>query len=300
MSENVVVCRELVKQFGKIRAVDNLSFELSENKITGLIGRNGAGKTTLLKLMAGHLLPDSGELRIFSENPFNSLNVSANMIFIDDYPTLPETMNLADILKIAESFYANWERKLANDLFNYFKLPAEQTYKNLSKGMKSTFNIILGIASHSPLTVFDEPTTGMDAVVRRDFYRALLKDYIKNPRTIILSSHLLNEIEDILDDVLLIDEGQKKLHLPVDDIKEYAISVQGSKQDVLNFGGEKEVLSRKELGKDGLSMVLRNTFTPDELEGAQLKGLAVKSVSAADTCVYITEKDKGGIDSVFE
>ena len=292
--------RNLTKKFGKLRAVDELTFTLAPEKIIGLIGRNGAGKTTLLKMIAGYLLPDEGDIKVFSEDPFNSIRVSANLIFIDDYPSLPASMNLADILKTAETFYAHWDQRLAAALLEYFKLPAGQSYDNLSKGMKSTFNIILGIAAHCPLTIFDEPTTGMDAAVRKDFYRALLKDYLQHPRTIILSSHLLNELEDILDEVLLIDEGRKKLHLPVHDLKEYAIGVQGREKDILEFTGDTEIYARKELGKDSVYLAVRHIFSPEELEQARINSLKISPLSAAETCVYITAKDKGGIDRVFE
>lgn len=206
---NVVECNELIKIYGNSKALNNLSFTIEENKITGLIGRNGAGKTTLLKIIAGFLKQTSGDVKVFSENPFNSIKVSSNMIFIDDNMTLPETLNLTETLEAISGFYRNWDMELAKGLFNYFSLDPKQHYRSLSKGMKSTFNIIIGISCRSPLTIFDEPTTGMDAAVRKDFYRALLKDYIEVPRTIILSSHLLNEIEDILEEVLLIKEGEK-------------------------------------------------------------------------------------------
>lgn len=204
---SVIQCEDLTKSFGKLKAIDHLSFEIEENKITGLIGRNGAGKTTLLKMIAGYLKPTSGELKVFSEKPFNSLNVSANTMFVDDTMTFSDSMTLVDILIEVASFYPNWNSSLASGLFDYFSFNPNQPHNNLSKGSKSTFNSILGIASRCPLTIFDEPTTGMDSAVRKDFYRALLKDYLEYPRTIILSSHLLSELEEILEDILLINHG---------------------------------------------------------------------------------------------
>ena len=154
-------------------------------------------------MIAGFFRETSGEIEVFSETPFNNLNVSANTIYMDDQMTFPASLNLAELLEEAERFYRNWNAELADGLLDYFSLNPKQLHNKLSKGMKSTFQMIFGLSERCALTIFDEPTSGMDAGVRKDFYRALLKDYIAYPRTIILSSHHLNEIEDLMEDVLL-------------------------------------------------------------------------------------------------
>ena len=134
----------------------------------------------------------------FGEHPFNSLKVSANSIFIDDTMSFSDKLTLKDILKEARRFYRELGcGHLHSDFSIILAFIRMHDIDHLSKGKKSTFNAIIGIASHCPLTIFDEPTTGMDTVVRKDFYRALLKDYIAHPRTILLSSHHLEEIEDL-------------------------------------------------------------------------------------------------------
>ncbi|MGI6492029.1 MAG: ATP-binding cassette domain-containing protein [Pelotomaculum sp.] len=297
---NVVDCSGLTKTFGRTTAVSNMSFTLAPNKITGLIGRNGAGKTTLLKLIAGYLLPSAGSIQVFSENPFNNIKVSANMIFVDENMVLPASMNLGEILASAGSFYANWDHKLAVGLCTYFNLHPGQYHSKLSKGMRSVFNAILGLAARCPLTIFDEPTTGMDAAVRKDFYRALLKDFMQHPRTVILSSHLLNEIDDILDDILLIKDGEKCLHLPIHELKEYAVGLQGKEETIAKMAEKAEVLYRKKLGINSMYMAVRNQFTEEELQKARLRGVAISPVTADDLCMYLTAQHKGGIDDVFD
>lgn len=296
---NVIECHGLSKQYRNTHAIKDLSFTIEENKITGLIGRNSAGKTTLLKMLAGFIQPSSGQIKVFNENPFNSLKVSANMIFVDDLMCLPTSISLKEILEIAGTFYTNWDAKLAEGLFDYFSFNPYLRHNNLSKGKKSTFNMILGLAARCPLTIFDEPTTGMDAAVRKDFYRALLKDYINHPRTIILSSHLLNEIEDLLEDVLLIKEGEKLLHTSMDQLKEYAIAVSGKLQLIKDWTYNREVLHTKMIGADTSYTVVKHSFSDVEIENARLAGLDVTAVSADDVCVYLTNKTKGGIDDVF-
>src|SRR5699024_8429039 len=135
--------------------LQNMSFDIKEHTITGLIGRNGAGKTTLLKMIAGFWRKTKGEMTVFGVDPFDHLNVSANTIFVDDQMAFPETLTLSEILIEAERFYPYWDAILARRLFEYFHFDKGQIHTNLSKGKKSTFNMIVGMASRAPLTIFD-------------------------------------------------------------------------------------------------------------------------------------------------
>lgn len=296
----VIDCKDVIKQYGSTKALNSLSLTIEGKKITGLIGRNGAGKTTILKIIAGFMEPTRGEVRVFGVNPFNNIMVSANSIFIDDQMTLPSSLNLVEILETARNFYENWNTELANGLFNYFSLDPSQYHGNLSKGTKSIFNMILGLASRCQLTIFDEPTTGMDAAVRKDFYRALLKDYIAYPRSILLSSHHLNEVEDLLEDILLMKDGHMHLHLPVSKLKEYAIAVNGKTADLEKWINNKEVIYKFDLGAGNSYAVVKNNLNIDlHLQTASHTGLELSPVSSSDLCVYLTNKNKGVIDDVF-
>lgn len=296
---NIVECKGLNKVFGKYKALKELTFNIDENKITGLIGKNGAGKTTLLRLIAGFTKATSGDIKVFSENPFNSINVSSKMIFIDDNMALPQGLSLMETLIGVSNFYENWNMELAKGLFNYFDFKPEQRHNRLSKGMKSTFNMILGIAARCELTIFDEPTTGMDAGVRKDFYRALLKDYVIHPRTIIISSHHLNEIEDILEDILLIKDGEKCLQLPVVELKELAIELKGKTNQIDEVIKNKEIFHREDFGRGNTKVVVKNEFEEVELYNMSSLDIEVSPVEADDICIYLTSRDKGGIDDVF-
>lgn len=295
----VIECNQLTKKYGRSTVLNNMSFTIEENKLTGLIGRNGAGKTTLLKIIAGFIHQTSGDVKVFSENPFNSLFVSANSIFIDDQMTIPPSMNLSEIMETGKSFFPNWDEELAQRLFDYFSLNPKQYHNSLSKGMTSTFNMILGISARCALTIFDEPTTGMDAAVRKDFYRALLKDYIAHPRTIIISSHHLEEIEDLLEDVLLLKDGKAHLHLPILDLKEWAIAIQGKRAAVENWLGDREMIHRNIMGNEQMYAVVRNNLAELDIQSARKSGLELRPVSSSDICVYLTSKHQGGIDDVF-
>ncbi|MPW26468.1 ATP-binding cassette domain-containing protein [Alkalibaculum sp. M08DMB] len=297
---SVITCKDVTKHYRSKKALNNLSFTIEGEKITGIIGRNGAGKTTILKILAGFLEATSGEVKIFDEKPFNNIMVSANSIYIDDQMTLPSSLTLAEILKTASNFYENWNTALADGLFNYFSLDPSQYHCNLSKGMKSTFNMILGLSSRCQLTIFDEPTTGMDAAVRKDFYRALLKDYIAYPRTILLSSHHLDEVEDLLEDVLLMKDGQLHLHIPISELKEYATSVKGKRTILEKWIRNKEVIHRSDLGAETTYAVVKNNSAVLlQLDNARHEGLDISPVNSSDLCVYLTSDTKGGIDDVF-
>lgn len=297
---DVISCQGLTKNFGKIKAVSDLSFTIGQNVITGLIGPNGAGKTTLLKIIAGFTRPFSGKVTVFSENPFNSLKVSSNMIFVDEHMKFPPSLSLAQIMSAAPAFYKNWDMGLAKELFAYFSLNPGQQHHHLSKGTKSTFNMIIGLAARCPLTIFDEPTAGMDAGVRKDFYRALLRDYLQKPRSIIFSSHLLNEVEDILEDILLLQEGQKRLHLPITDLKEFAVALRGKKEVITELTAGQEIYHQKNIGKDHSYTVIRRNAADGLLKKSAAAGIEILPVAAEDLCVYLTTRSRGGIDHVFD
>jgi ABC-2 type transport system ATP-binding protein len=292
----VIECTGVRKTYFRKPVLNNLTFSIEENTITGLIGRNGAGKTTLLKILAGFIQETSGKVRVFDEGPFNSLFVSTNSIFVDDQMIFPPALQLQEILDVAGSFYPNWDMKLAKGLAKYFDFDPKNYHNRLSKGKTSTFNSIIGLAARCPLTILDEPTTGMDEAVRKDFYRALLKDYLAHPRTIIISSHHLNEIEDLLEDVLLIKDGKKHLHLPISELKEWAIGIKGPTEKVLELTNGEELIYENRIGAGTMYAVVKNNFASLEIEKA---GLELNPVRASDLCVYLTNDSKGGIDDVF-
>ncbi|TFE02068.1 ATP-binding cassette domain-containing protein [Jeotgalibacillus salarius] len=293
----VIECRHLEKRYKNGAGVKDADFTIQENTITGIVGRNGTGKTTLLKTIAGYLKKTGGEVSVFGENPFNSLNVSANSMYLDEYTMFSNALTTKDILDHHGRFYPNWDAGLAQRLADYFSIPMKVGTDYLSKGQKNTFYGILGLAARCPLTIFDEPTTGMDASVRKDFYRALLKDYLAHPRTILISSHHLDEIDELIEDLLLIDGGRSVLHLPVEEVKEYAMSVSGPSLQVKQWSDNQEVIVHLE-DKGGLSTVIvKNHFTAAEKAAA--RDLRFTPVSASDLCVYLTRRNKGGIDDVF-
>ncbi|QBP39738.1 ATP-binding cassette domain-containing protein [Paenisporosarcina antarctica] len=292
----MIKCKDLSKKYHSAHALTNLSCDIKENTITGVIGRNGAGKTTFMKLVAGYLKKTTGEIQVMGENPFTSLKVSANTIFIDDQMSFPTSLNLEELLDSFAMFYPNWNMPLAKELMTYFKLPQNTYIQNLSKGMRSTFHAIIGFAARCPLTIYDEPTTGMDAAVRKDFYRALLKDYLAFPRTILISSHYLDEIENLLEDVLIIHEKHTFLHTSVSKLKESVIGVKGEKGAVESFMLMHEKLSCTETMPGFVMAVVK---TSGNVYQSKHPNLTFTNLSANEAFVNLTAPSEGGIDRVF-
>jgi len=293
----MIECKGLSKRYRSHFALSDLDCTIRENTITGVIGRNGAGKTTFMKLVAGYLKKTSGELRVMGDNPFTSLKVSANTIFIDDQMSLPTSLNLGELLESFAMFYPNWNGSLANELMAYFQLPHKTYVQNLSKGMRSTFQAIIGFAARCPLTIYDEPTTGMDSAVRKDFYRALLKDYLDFPRTILLSSHHLEEIENLLEDVLIIHNQQAFMHVSVSELKESVIAVKGDKMAVDHFVAMHGKLAYHEMVPGTVMAIVK---VNNHVRRGDFPQLTFSNLTANEAFIYLTDSQEGGIDRVFE
>lgn len=286
------------KSYFSREVLKDIQLEMEANRLTAVIGRNGVGKTTLLKMIAGYKKVSHGELFVFGESPFNSLRVSANSIFIDDALKFPEAMSLQEILKEAARFYPNWDAELANRLLQHFQLSMRMKHRQLSKGKKSTFNAIFGIAAHAALTIFDEPTTGMDAAVRKDFYRALLKDYINHPRTILLSSHHLEEIEHLVEDVLLIHDKEIRYYGSIIELQEMFVSVKGNPEKLSFYVENQRIVDRYTVGPFS-EWIVEGTFSEQEIQRMEADGLRISAVNANDAYIALTGQSKGGIDDVF-
>lgn len=203
-----VEVNRLTKSYGNVTAVQDVSFSMESNKIYGLLGRNGAGKTTIMHMLTSQLFATSGGLKVFEEHPYENRRVLNQICFIKESQKYPDIFRVADVLDLAEKIYPNWDHGLANTLINDFQLPLKRRMKKLSRGMLSAVGIIIGLASRAPLTIFDEPYLGLDAVARSLFYDRLIEDYGSHPRTIILSTHLIDEISEVLEHVMVLDNGK--------------------------------------------------------------------------------------------
>jgi ABC-2 type transport system ATP-binding protein len=273
----IVQVSGLSKHFGSVRAVDNISFTVEENKIYGLLGRNGAGKTTLMQLLTGQDFPTSGQIRVFGENPVETARVLQNVCFIKESQKYPDDFMVKHVFRSAPWFFKNWDADFAAQLVEEFRLPTDRRIKKLSRGQLSAVGIIVGLASRAPLTFFDEPYLGLDAVARQLFYDRLLADYAEHPRTVVLSTHLIDEVSMLLEHVLLIDDGRIILDEDAETLRNSATTVVGTRGAVEAFVADRDVLHREGLG--GLASVTVGRLDREDRAAATAAGLELSPVS---------------------
>ncbi|MFC5401587.1 ABC transporter ATP-binding protein [Cohnella soli] len=288
----IVELTGLTKTYGKTKAVDAVNLKLEEGKIYGLLGRNGAGKTTIMHMITAQMFPTEGKIRVFGEEPYENAGVLNRICFIKESQKYPDTFRVADVLNVAKLFYPNWDAAFANQLVEEFRLPLKRKMKKLSRGMLSSVGIIVGLASRAPLTFFDEPYLGLDAVARSLFYNRLLEDYAEHPRTIVLSTHLIDEVSQMLEHVIVVDKGRVLLDEEADALRGRASTIVGSLQKLELLLEGKEVIHREPLGSLGTATVLGELSERDRRRAAEF-GLEITPVSLQQMIVYMTNAKVG-------
>ncbi|MFF2875838.1 ATP-binding cassette domain-containing protein [Gottfriedia sp. NPDC057991] len=200
----------------------------TEPSIIALWGRNGAGKTTLMSLVAGHYKPNEGSIKVLGEEPYNNLNVLENICYIQENHPFGHNWRIDDLLKYGRYFHPNWDQQFAEHLVQVFELPKNKKITKFSKGMKTAVQIILGLASNAKITILDEPTNGLDAVKRKQFYDALMESYEENPRLILLSTHHIEEIQPLCETIVVVNDGKVLFHEQMEVMREKGIILSGN------------------------------------------------------------------------
>ena len=237
----------LSRRYRDQAALDNVSLTVEPGTVTGLLGRNGAGKTTLLRIITGLEFPTAGEVKVFGAAPAENDAVLRRMVFVREEQAYPD-FRVSHAIRVASWFYPNWDEDLAQQLLRDFELPPRRRIKRLSRGMRSAVGIVIGLAARAELTLFDEPYAGLDAVARQLFYDRLLADFAEHPRTIVVSTHLIDEVADLLEHVVMLDHGRVVLDAPADDVRGTGMTVNGPATAVEEFVAGRTVLRRQRLG----------------------------------------------------
>ena len=237
----------LTRRYRDHLALDQVSLDVEAGSIIGLLGRNGAGKTTLLRVLAGHEFPSSGSVSVLGAPPMENEHVLRRMVFVREDQAYPD-FKVRHALRAASWFYPNWDAGLAGTLAADFGLPPDKAIKKLSRGMRSALGIVIGLAARAEVTLFDEPYAGLDAVARQVFYDRLLADYAEYPRTILLSTHLIDEAAALFESVVVIDGGRVVLAAAADGLRGIATTVSGPVLAVDEFTAGRPVWHRRRLG----------------------------------------------------
>ena len=239
---------------GKL-TLDQVSVGFEAGSITGLLGRNGAGKTTLLRIIAGQEFASAGRVQVFGASPAENDRVLRRMVFVREDQAYPE-FKVGDALRAASWFYPNWSGELADSLMADFALPRNRAVKKLSRGMRSALGIVIGLAARAEVTMLDEPYAGLDAVATQLFYDRLLADYAEHPRTILLSTHQVDEAAGLLERVVVMDQGRVALDAATDDLRGTATRVSGPALAVAEFTARRQVWDRRRMGSQESAVVV--------------------------------------------
>lgn len=280
----------LTHRFDNQEAISDMNLLLETPKIYGLIGRNGAGKTTLLSLLAGYREVDEGEIKIFGETVFENSGVTRNVSYHGkpDYEEEDETVG--NYFNFYQRYRPKFDKAYALRMAEVFEIPLNKKINKLSQGKQSALKGVLGLASKTPVTIFDEVYQGMDAPSRTRFYKEVLEEQFKEPRLMIISTHLVSEMEYLFDHVLIMDQGRMMIDEPADEILERGYVVTGEKSKVEDFTKNLKVLHREALGSIEKSIIFgeKEKLRENELEKLNLD---ISAVSLQDLFIHLTEKN---------
>lgn len=287
--------KDVGMSYKKTEALKDVSFTLEEGKIYGLLGRNGAGKTSMLSLLAGYRQAKKGTI-LFDGNPLfeNEQAMEAIGLYYQNETVYEarHSMNVKELVEQTGEFRPNFDKQYAEYLIKKFKLPLDKKMSELSKGMQASFSVVLGLASRLPITVFDEVYLGMDAPTRTIFYRELLDDHAKHPRTIILSTHLVSEMDYLFEEILIIDKGFLFINDSYESMVTKGVAITGSAAVVDEFASELKIINEQTLGPTK-AVAVYGELSDQKQEEALQKGLELGSVPLQDIFIYLTEEEEG-------
>lgn len=287
--------RDLRLRYGRTTALDGLSFTLAGGKVYGLLGRNGSGKTSLLSVISAFRKASGGEVRVNGADPFENAAVVRDICFIRDRVDVSDDERVRAALDYARDVRPNWDAAYAETLVTRFSLPLRTKISALSRGQRSALGITLGLATRAPLTIFDESYLGMDAPSRYAFYDELLADYLANPRTIIISTHLIEEVGSLLEEVVIIDAGRLVVHEQAEALRARGASVTGPAAavdgllDQVRAGAGLTVLGEQRLGGTKTVMVYGELDEPVRSR-ARAAELELGPIALQDLFVHLTAK----------
>ena len=207
--ESVINVSELTRRFGATTALASVSLSVTRGTVHGLVGANGAGKTTLIKHVLGLLRAESGSVRVFGLDPVaDPVAVLSRIGYLSEEKDLPEWMRVDELIRYSRAFYPAWDDMYAEELRQPFALDPTMKIRNLSRGQKAQAGLLIALAHRPELLVLDEPSSGLDPIVRRDILGAIIRTIASEGRTVLFSSHLLEEVEQVADHVTMIDQGR--------------------------------------------------------------------------------------------
>jgi ABC-2 type transport system ATP-binding protein len=291
--------RNLTVRYGRTTAIDDLTLILPAGKIYGLLGRNAAGKTTLLSVLAAFRRPSAGQVLIDGADPYENPGIVERICFVGQRLIGQDDDSVKTVLGLARALRPGWDQSYADRLLDRFEVPRRKSVSSLSQGKHSALGIVLGLASRAPLTILDESYLGLDAPSRYGFYEELLADYVANPRTVILSTHLIEEVGSLFEEVVIIDRGRLVLHEETDVLRARGASVTGPAEAVDRFVDGLTVLSEQRLGPTK-SATVYGRLGPERDLAARALDLELGPVGLQDLFIHLTRDGIARVDQPME
>jgi ABC-2 type transport system ATP-binding protein len=279
---NGIMINGVTKHYGNVRALENVSVSFDENKIYGLLGRNGAGKTTLLSLIANRIFADSGEITIDGKTVADNDAVLGRLYLQSEKNFYPDSMKIKTAFKWSKSFYPDFDSETAGKLADSFELNTNKAIKSLSTGYTSIFKLIIALSVNTPYLLLDEPVLGLDAYHRDLFYRSLLEKYNTKPSTIIISTHLIEEVSNLIEDLVILKKGTVIENGSCEALLSKGYTISGNASAVDAYINGKNVIGSDTLGG------LKTAYILGRLEAPVPAGLEVSKLDLQKLFIQLT------------
>lgn len=288
MNMNAIQIKNVTKRYKDVTALDNVTITFEHGKIYGLLGRNGAGKSTLINIIANWIFSDAGTISVDGMPAVENMQIHEKVFCMSASDLYDTSLKIKEHFKWINRFYDCFDQEKALRIAGQFNLNLNKKYKELSKGYQSIFKLTVALSLGVSYVIFDEPVLGLDANHRELFYELLLKDYEENERTIIIATHLIEEVANLIEGVVLIDQGRVLLEENVENLLERGYSVSGLAQDVDDYCKDKNVIGCDELGSLKLAYVLGEKSSLPQGSNLQISKMNLQKL-------FVKLTEKGGL-----
>lgn len=286
----IIKLKMVNKSYNKKQVLKDINITFEENKIYGLLGRNGVGKTTLLNLITNRVILDSGEITVDGENVHENDNALEKIYFMSERTLYPQDYKVKDVFKWTKEFYSNFDNEYALKLVEKFGLNINSKIKNLSTGYNSICKIIVTLASNAEVLIFDEPILGLDANHRELFYKLLMDSYIEKPKTIILSTHIIEEVSNLIEKVIILNDSKIISSDEAEELLENAYTVSGLAKNVDEYIISKDIVNIEEITSFKSATIIGKVSVEDKKLAQNLE-LKFSKVKLQELFIYLTEKE---------
>lgn len=283
--------KNINKSYGSTKVLEGINLEFDLGKIYGLLGRNGVGKTTLLNIISSQIRSSSGQVLLNGENVYENDKAMADIAIMKESGYGVDDIKVKRIFKSAKILYKNWDEDYKEFLIDEFNLNKKKNYSKLSRGNQTIVGLIVGLASRAPITIFDEPSLGLDAANRYKFYELLLKDIEEYPRTVIISTHLIDEVSNLFEEVVILKDNSHYLKDEVSNLMEKSYFLNGRLENMEYILKEKNIIHKEDFGTTTIIGVF-DELSAEEKKELKANGVDISPIPLQRLFILLTEIEK--------